>query len=59
MQNEQNGTTSVHGNGTMNTLISVLYTGLLPLHEMLRRHVLDIFCPYSLRDVRWSIERCN
>jgi hypothetical protein len=51
MQNERNGTTSVHGNGTMNTLISVLCTGLLPLHEMLRRHVLDIFCPYSLRDV--------
>jgi len=52
MQTKHNGPAGVHGNGTVNLLILVLYIGLRPLYEMLGGHLLNIFYPYSFRDVQ-------
>ena len=51
MQTKHNGPVGVRGNGTVNLLILILYIGLGPLHEMLGGHLLNIFYPYSFRDV--------
>jgi len=43
MRNKQNGSVSVHGNGTVNLLVLVLRTRLRSSHEMLEHHMLNIF----------------
>jgi hypothetical protein len=47
MQNEQNGSTGVSGNGTVNLSILVLCIGLWPLHEMLGCYMLNIIYSYN------------
>jgi len=46
--------TGARGNGNMNLHVIVFCTGLRPSHKILGRHVLNIFYPYSLRDVQRS-----
>ena len=54
MRNKQNEAVSVCGNKTVNMLAHIFCTGLWPLHETRRRHVLNVFCPYNIRDVQRS-----
>ena len=55
MQNERNWATSVHGNGTVNTPVPILHTGLWPSSEMCGCHMLNVVHPYSLQEV-WRSE---
>jgi len=54
MQEKRNGPASACGNKAMNTLVSVHCTEVWLSHEMFGRHVLNIFCPHSLWDIRRS-----
>jgi hypothetical protein len=51
MRNEWNRVANVGGNGTVNLSAPIPRAGLWLSRETLGRHVLNVFHPYSLRDV--------